>query len=104
MAVYFQTHAGLFSGEAVAAVADKRIRVRRFILTSSINQSVTLKQDVGGASDAAICCTLYARSGGSAIDLRFDESQPQTGAGLSLGYTADAAGDYAVWIEYDVVD
>ena len=66
MAVYFQTHAGLFSGEAVAAVADKRIRVRRFILTSSINQSVTLKQDVGGASDAAICCTLYARSGGSA--------------------------------------
>jgi len=104
MAVYFQTHSAMFSGGVVAAVAGKRIRVRRIIVTSSVNQTLTLKQDPGGASEAPLLCTLYARSGGAALDLAFDASPPQTAPGLALGYTTDAAGDYGVWLEYDLAD
>jgi len=104
MAVYFQSHTDGFSGNVVAAVAGKRIRVRRLIVSTSVNTGFTLRQDVGGPDQADVAPTLQGRTGGTAIDLRFDREAPQTAPGKALGYFTDGIGAYGVWIEYELVD
>lgn len=101
--VYFQTHTSGFSSNVISATAGRRIRVRRLILTTAVNTQFTIRQDVGGASDAAIAMTIEGRAGAGAIDLHFKSEMPQTAAGLALGYDATGIGNYGVWIEYDLV-
>lgn len=102
MAVYFKSHNTSFNSTAIAAVAGKRIRVRRLIVTSAINTRITLQQDLGGPNQADIAPVLESRQGGSPIDLSFPDECPQTAVGESLGYVASAIGDYGIWIEYDL--
>lgn len=101
--VHYQTHTSGFAANVVAATAGKRIRVQRVILSTAINTQFTLKQDIGGASDAAIGPTFEGRAGAGPMDLRFRKEQPQTAPGVALGYESTGIGNYGVWIEYDLV-
>jgi len=104
MAVYFGSHTMEGSATVSGGVAGRRLRVRRVIITTSLNGEVQIKQDPGGPSEALILPPLQARAGGSVLDLCFDRELPQTGPGMSLGYSTTVPGRHGVWIEYDEAD
>lgn len=104
MAVYFASHVAGVSAPAVAAVPGKRIRLKRLIVSTDTNTGFTLAQDIGGASAADISPKFQIRASGGGIDYVFIDEKPQTGPGLSLGYTIDAvSASTGVWIEYEAV-
>ncbi|RMF71779.1 MAG: hypothetical protein D6744_17495 [Planctomycetota bacterium] len=104
MAVYSATLSGVISVASAVASPGKRVRIRRLIVTTAVNGSLTLKQDIGGADETAVFPTIQARAQGPALDLYFDREMPQTAPGLALGFESGVAGDHGIWIEYDLVD
>lgn len=104
MAAYFVSNLTSTTATVSPAVAGKRIRIRRLIISTSINGSIEFKQDVGGPSEAIVLPQLEARATGPALDLAFERELPQTAPGLALGYESAIAGEHGIWVEYDVVD
>jgi hypothetical protein len=104
MAVYYQSHTTGFNDNAIGAVAGKRIRVRRLIVSSAVNTSFTLKQDVGGPDQADVSPAFQVRNGSAGVNYRFPREAPEAAPGKALGYMTDGIGNYGVWIEYDLVD
>ena len=104
MAVYFASNLTSTTATISPPVAGKRIRIRRLIVSTSVNGGIEFKQDIGGSSEAIVLPQLEARSTGPALNLAFARELPQTAPGLALGYESAIAGQHGVWVEYDVVD
>lgn len=104
MATYFATHNNANSSTVAAATPGKRIRIRRLIVSATLDGTIEFKQDIGGDFEQRLLPELAASAAGPALDLRFERELPQTESGLALGYESAIAGKHGIWIEYDLAD
>lgn len=98
---------GTYSSNAtltIDGVAEKIIRLRRILFSASVDGSLQVVTDSGGAA-TPISPSLYVRqAGASTIDLLFD-AEPLNGArGKNVAVSATVTGDYSVLVEYELVD
>ena len=94
------------TGDLVAGVSGKIIRVRRLIISTEGNGWFQLKHSMGTEDEETITQKLYLRAGGAnVIDLHFDRDAPQTPRGASLGVGSNLElMSYSVYVEYELVD
>lgn len=89
---------------AAGAVADKVLRIRRLLVSTSVDGYVHVVTDSAGAA-TPIAPTIYVRQAGdSTVDLWFD-SEPLNGErGKDVAIVAFLSGDYSLYFEYEVVE
>lgn len=102
MAVYFADNPP--SGTLVAGTPGRILRVRRVLFSSDQNGFFELRHSSGSGEEANITPRFYVRAAGmSPLDIAFRGEAPQTPAGRSLGFYTELAGNYSIWLEYELV-